>query len=242
MESFMLIGPEGTIECLVHPSKNKQALLLMAHGFRGSREGGGRAAALAEHLSTLVTVVRFNFHGSQILSRQVGELRAVLQKLRQRYPQQKLFLLGRSLGGAASIIASEQESLAGLILWSTPNNLRATFRQALGEEQYQRLNQGQVLSLEDERGKLDLLPQFLSDFDQYNLGKLLARRSCPLLLLHGAEDEVVLVEQARKNFAMAAEPKELRIYPGADHSLGACQPAVEENIRQWLKAHLPSGK
>ena len=66
---------------------------------------------------------RFNFNGSQILSRQVEELQAVIATVREKLKPQKLFLLGRSLGGAASMItASADESIDGLILWATPND------------------------------------------------------------------------------------------------------------------------
>ena len=53
-------------------------LLIMAHGFRGSMEGGGRAAYLSQMASLFVNVLRFNFTGSQILSHQIEELNAVL--------------------------------------------------------------------------------------------------------------------------------------------------------------------
>lgn len=40
----------------------------------------------------------------------------------------------------------------------------------------------------------------------------------PLLLIHGEADTLVPVENARRNFAAAGEPKELVIIPGAGHS------------------------
>ena len=242
MNSFIFEGPLGSIECLVHSCLGSKAVLIMAHGFRGSREGGGRAAVLAEKLSTLVTVVRFNFNGSQILSEQVLELRAVFKQISLRFPGQQVFLLGRSLGGAAAVITSGKEHLDGLILWSTPHNLRVTFRKVLGEQQYDLLNQENMLCLDDERGKLDLSPFFLRDFDKYNLDVLLAQCACPLLILHGEADELVGVEQAKENYEVALKPKTLYIFPEADHSLASCRLEVEEIILHWLKANLSSGK
>ena len=48
MQDFIFEGPLGPIECLVEPNRStRNAVLVMAHGFRGSRESGGRAAGIA---------------------------------------------------------------------------------------------------------------------------------------------------------------------------------------------------
>lgn len=178
-DTFIFQGPLGEIECVVEPNRSENnAVLVMAHGFRGSRDSGGRAAGVAQQAAAHAAVVRFNFTGTQIISRQVEELRAVLAEVRRRQPGCKLFLLGRSLGGAASIITAAQDgALAGLILWATPNNLRFTFRYVMTEDEYRRLDSGETLHFNDERGECDLTPDFLTDFDQYDLPALLQKRS-----------------------------------------------------------------
>ena len=78
-DTFTFQGPLGEIECVVEPNRSENnAVLVMAHGFRGSRDSGGRAAGVAQQAAAYVAVVRFNFTGTQIISRQVEELRAVL--------------------------------------------------------------------------------------------------------------------------------------------------------------------
>ena len=48
LKTFCFEGPLGNIECLVEPNRStSRAVLIMSHGFRGSRESGGRAAGLA---------------------------------------------------------------------------------------------------------------------------------------------------------------------------------------------------
>ena len=165
-DTFTFQGPLGEIECVVEPNRSENnAVLVMAHGFRGSRDSGGRAAGVAQQAAAHAAVVRFNFTGTQIISRQVEELRAVLAEVRRRQPGCKLFLLGRSLGGAASIITAAQDgALAGLILWATPNNLRFTFRYVMTEDEYRRLDRGETLHFNDERGECDLTPDFLTAF------------------------------------------------------------------------------
>lgn len=237
MENFTFDGPLGPIECIVEPNRSKNnAVLVMAHGFRGSRDSGGRAAGVAYQAAAHMSVVRFNFTGTQLISRQVEELRAVLREVCLRAPGCRLFLLGRSLGGAASIITAAQTAgLAGLILWATPNDLRFTFRYVMGEENYARLDAGETLHFNDERGECALTPDFLTDFDQYNLEDCLRRTRLPVLLLHCAGDEVVLVQQAKRNAEVLGERSELHIFAGGDHSFTEYSEQAGEIIAAWLR-------
>lgn len=237
MENFTFDGPLGPIECIVEPNRSKNnAVLVMAHGFRGSRDSGGRAAGVAYQAAAHMSVVRFNFTGTQIISRQVEELRAVLREVCLRAPGCRLFLLGRSLGGAASIITAAQTAgLAGLILWATPNDLRFTFQYVMGEENYARLDAGETLHFNDERGECALTPDFLTDFDQYNLEDCLRRTRLPVLLLHCAGDEVVLVQQAKRNAEVLGERSELHIFAGGDHSFTEYSEQAGEIIAAWLR-------
>ena len=237
MENFTFDGPLGPIECIVEPNRSKNnAVLVMAHGFRGSRDSGGRAAGVAYQAAAHMSVVRFNFTGTQIISRQIEELRAVLREVCLRAPGCRLFLLGRSLGGAASIITAAQTAgLAGLILWAAPNDLRFTFHYVMGEENYARLDAGETLHFNDERGECALTPDFLTDFDQYNLEDCLRRTRLPVLLLHCAGDEVVLVQQAKRNAEVLGERSELHIFAGGDHSFTEYSEQAGEIIADWLR-------
>lgn len=237
MDNFIVNGPLGEIECVVEPNRStRNAVLVMAHGFRGSRDSGGRAQGVAQQAAAHASVVRFNFTGTQIISRQVAELRAVLQEVRRLAPGCELFLLGRSLGGAASIITCAQEGdLAGLILWATPNDLRATFRHVMGETDYARLDAGETLHFNDERGECALTPDFLTDFDNYDLSALLAHEvNCPVLLLHCKGDDTVLVEQALRNAQLVGERGELHLYEGGDHSFTEFSEVAGSTITNWL--------
>lgn len=59
----------------------------------------------------------------------------------------------------------------------------------------------------------------------------------PLLIVHGTADDVVPVADAGRLYAAAAEPKELRLIPGAGHRLRQEQAAVD-GIIAWLRTTL----
>ena len=242
-EPLTITGPYGDMEAKFQPCQDDEApnnLLIMAHGFRGSMEGGGRAAYLSQMASLFVNVLRFNFTGSQILSHQIAELDAVIDFALEHYKSPRLFLLGRSMGGAASLVtASRRSEIGGLALWATPNDLHATFKNALGDDNYARLKNGETLNLEDERGKITLTPDFLTDLDNYNLPLILKNwQKRPLLIIHGSNDETVDSAQAQRSFALAGRPKKLVIVSGADHSFTNHSNKAAEEVISWLRVHL----
>ena len=237
MDTFTFQGPLGPIECLVEPNRSEcNAVLVMAHGFRGSRESGGRAAGIAYQCAAHCSVVRFNFTGTRILSLQVAELRAVIAAARERQPGCAVYLLGRSLGGAASIVtASLEPELKRLILWATPNNLRETFRHVMTDEYYERLDAGESLEFDDERGHCVLTPDFLTDFDQYDLSGMLGSwQGGRVLLLHCKGDDTVLVKQALRNKELLGDKAKLCLWDGGDHSFTDYSEQAGAVIANWL--------
>jgi len=126
-EKFSIAGPFGELSGVINLcgiESNRHNVLVMAHGFRGSMEGSGRAAALADKLGESVcSVVRFNFSWCTMLSNQVAELKAVLDFVRETLKPEKLFLLGRSFGGATCIVtACGEESFANAVDAGVPSD------------------------------------------------------------------------------------------------------------------------
>ena len=65
-----------------------------------------------------------------------------------------------------------------------------------------------------------------------------ARRRAPWLIVHGEDDPVVPLAEARALDGAAAEPRELHAVPGGDHTFGARHPFSAMNATQtWLKHH-----
>ena len=153
-----------------------------------------------------------------------------------RQPGCAVYLLGRSLGGAASIVtASLEPELKRLILWATPNNLRETFRHVMTDEYYERLDAGETLEFDDERGHCVLTPDFLTDFDQYDLSGILGSwQGCPVLLLHCKGDDTVLVKQALRNKELLGDKAKLCLWDGGDHSFTEYSEQAGAVIANWL--------
>jgi len=236
-EQLTIPGPYAAMSAVLHTPGSPVTgyVLVFCHGFRGSKDGGGRAAALAERAAQLgFAVLRFDFSPQETLSRQVAELGAVVAFCRANYGW-RVILFGRSMGGSAALsFAAADQDIAGLCLWATPWDLAETFRLSLGEG-YDLLRAGKDFSAEDEWGPLYLTPDFLQDFTKFDLlAAVKSLTGVPLLLVHGTSDVVVPVAQAEKLFETAREPKDFVVIPGGDHQFISSHQFAAAAVLDWL--------
>lgn len=147
------------------------------------------------------------------------EFLAAAAWLGRQAPGLPLAYLGSSLGGTSALLAADLEPPQALACWSTPIDLEALML---------RLRQ---------RPEPPDLPEMLRDMAYHDLEAVLARTS-RVLFVHGEQDEVVPVDQARRAHALAGEPKELLLLPGADHRLTreADQERATARSLAWLAA------
>jgi alpha-beta hydrolase superfamily lysophospholipase len=153
------------------------------------------------------------------LSGRRDELLAAATWLGRQAPGLPLAYLGSSLGGAAALLAADLEPPQALICWSTPIDMEELM---LGMAR---------------RPQPPDLPAMARDMAQHDLEAVLARAS-RALFVHGEADEVVPVSQAHRAYALAGEPKELLLLPGADHRLTreADQDQAIARTLAWLEA------
>ncbi|MBW3624345.1 MAG: dienelactone hydrolase family protein [Armatimonadetes bacterium] len=63
---------------------------------------------------------------------------------------------------------------------------------------------------------------------------------CSLLLLHGTGDHTLPSSCSEYIYRIATEPKELRIFPGANHGLDQAADEADPLVRDWIKEKLYS--
>ncbi len=246
-QDFTIAGPFGKLSGVINlceKESGRRHVLVMAHGFRGSMDGAGRAAALADEIGeNICSVVRFNFSWCTMLSNQVAELKAVLDFVRETLRPEKVFLLGRSFGGATCIVTACGGENAyrpyGMILWSAPNSLKQTFIQVLGEDAFQEALQGKTIVLDDERGHDEIPAAFVTDLFHYDVAELLKKwKKGPLLIIHGENDTTVTPDQAKENFEIAGGEKQLCYMADDNHHLDLRFKETGELVKNWLKRNI----
>jgi dienelactone hydrolase len=136
-------------------------------------------------------------------------------------------LLGHSRGGGvALLVAAGQERIQALVTWASissvhrwPDSAIATWR-ASGRNDVVNARTGQ---------RLPLYTDVLDDIEQHaaalDIGAAASRLTIPWLIVHGALDEAVSVEEAEQ-LAAAARPASSRLerIEGAGHTFGAKHP------------------
>jgi fermentation-respiration switch protein FrsA (DUF1100 family) len=134
--------------------------------------------------------------GSPTIEGVLEDSRAALHYLTEKIgiPNEQIVLLGESLGGAMAVDLAHAEPVAAVILESTFTTLRD-----LAHEVYRFLPSG-------------VAP------DVYRSIDLIRHIKAPVLVIHGAEDEIVSFSMGKKLFEAAPHPKRFFSVPGAHHN------------------------
>ncbi|MCI0337706.1 MAG: alpha/beta hydrolase [Acidobacteria bacterium] len=128
---------------------------------------------------------------------------------------EKLVLYGESLGTTAAIDVASRRPCGALIVESG-------------------------LSSASDMGVIALpwLPRWLHRLgkNRFESARKIANVKCPVLVTHGTDDSVIPVEQGRKLFEAAPEPKKVNIVEGGDHNLfGSGGSAYLEQIVGFIR-------
>jgi uncharacterized protein len=228
-------------------SRHKSAansLVIVCHGFTGSKEGRGQAVAMGEQLVLLgYSTLLFDFAGSgesdgenhdRTLSGQVEDLAAVVEWARQE-GFGPIILCGRSFGGSTALsYAARDQQIDAICTWAAVARLEQLFLPLIGgsaagsaEEQ---------VTITSEEGQLALKRRFFQDLSNHDLTSCAAAVSPgSLLIVHGSVDQSVPPEDARILYQAAGEPKKLVIIEGADHRFSSHTEAVWQTFFSWLK-------
>ena len=194
------------------------ATMLIGHGVTGNKDRA-HLVALAEGLAAAgVNALRFSFAGNGdsegafgdcTITKEVGDLNAVINAVSEEGGI--LYYAGHSMGGAVGVLtAAEDDRLRGLVSLAGMVDCKKFAETEFGEEK-----SGFMWEEKD----CPLSETYMNDME--TLGTIVDTGSeirIPWLLVHGTEDDVVLVQDSNDIYEKANEPKQLHIIGGADHS------------------------
>ena len=221
-----------------HPADGA-ALAVLGHGVTGNKDRPF-VVALAQALAAAgVPALRFSFSGNgdsegrfvdSTISKEVDDLGAVLDAVGDR----RLCYIGHSMGGAVGVLRASSDpridllvSLAGMV--STKKFAETEFGDVTPDA-------GDMWDDPD----CPLSSAYMADLRAIDtVVDLGPRITVPWLLVHGTEDDVVLIDDSRRISARAGGDVKLVELPGADHvfSEGGTAPMIE-TVTEWLQARL----
>jgi len=141
---------------------------------------------------------------------------AALKWLAEKHPPDRIAFCGESLGGAVAVDLATRHECEGLVLLSTFESLpRAA------------------------KCKFPLLPCETLMSNRFESFAKVPNIHVPLFMAHGDADEVIPLEQARRLFDAANEPKRFRVRLGGTHGM-AFHPDICAEADAFLAQHRKS--
>lgn len=226
--------------------KNKKGLLLSAivekpravdrfptvlflHGFKGYKEEATYTDLAKRFLQHGIASVRFDASGfgdsegtledDYRFSNYIEDTEAVYKWLVKQdfVDANKLGVVGQSMGGAQAILfASNHPELKIAVSISPPDKIGTA--DALGAVKNEWESKGYLEEMSSRYGKEIKIPyEYLEDAMQYDFTVFSKKNTCPLLVVLGEKDDIVLPIQTERVFDAASEPKTLMRFEEMDH-------------------------
>ncbi len=229
------------------PEQKPCPALCLCHGIpRGIPDPGDRGyPTLAERFSQagFLTLI-FNFRGTgnsegnfDIMG-WTRDLKAVLDHLynMSEVDKGKISLMGFSAGAAVSIyVASRDPRVSSLITCACPTRFRFA---ANAEKAKSAIAHFRAVGIIKDENFPPSLADWMSGFNEVKPIEQVENLSPrPLLIIHGAEDDIVDPESARVLYERAGEPKDLMVIAGVGHRLRVAEKAMEGALN-WLTARV----
>lgn len=208
---------------VIHLPETKPApAVVMCHGFTGQRSEAHRLSVLTarELAARGVASLRFDFRGSgdsagdfrdMTISGEIADARAAFQYLASRpeVDADKIGISGLSMGGLVSAcLAGRDPRIKAVCLWSAAGDTKRIC------DKYDEMLVGKDIV---DYGGWEVSRAFVEDLRKIAPYEEAAKFAGPVLIIHGANDEVVPVAEAEKYAAVFGEKARLHVINGADH-------------------------
>jgi len=228
---------------LLHGEAGKGIVILM-HGVRGNR------GAMADHAAFLhrerFSVLLFDFQahgestGSKITSGYLESMDAAAAVLfaREKFPTERIGVLGSSLGGAAVIVAEPPLQIDAAVLELVYPDIDTAIKNRIAIVLGNWARPFSFMLVWQLKPRLGISPAALSPADK------IAHLPCPKLILAGAKDRHTTLTDTQLLFSRAKPTKELWIIENAAHQNLHAIAGIEyeKKIIAFLEQHLTARK
>ena len=214
--------------------------VLLLHPLRGNRTSMLSRARFLHADGRAVLLIDLQAHGESpgkritFGGREAAGVQAAVAYLRSREPNERLAVLGWSLGGAAALLGPGSRSVDALILEA----VYPTIEEAIADRLRIRLGGLGPRLAPALTAQLPLWTGLSAD--ELRPIDMIAGVPAPILVIAGEVDPRTTLAESRELFAAAQQPKELWIVPKAGHDdFHATHPReYESRVRAFLERYL----
>jgi uncharacterized protein len=201
-------------------SDKKFPFMVLLHGFKGYKEEETYTDLATKLRKVGIASIRFDASGfgesegtledDYRFSSYVTDTEGVYEWLiRQEFcDARRVGVCGQSMGGAQTIVlAGKHPEIKAACAISPPDKIGT--RDALGQVADNWKKLGYLDDTSSKYGKIRVPYAYLVDAQKYDFANCVRDIHCPLLILLGSHDDIVLPEQTRAVYEAANEPKQL---------------------------------
>jgi pimeloyl-ACP methyl ester carboxylesterase len=244
LTQFTLRSAEGLpIQGEFDAAASPRALVVIVHGFKGFKDWGFFPWTAHRLMQHKLAVCRFNMSRSGIgedpetfdrldlfehdtYSTQLRDLEVVVAHAQREFPSLPTFLLGHSRGGGIALLgAQDVPNLHGVITWAPISRVdrwdaetRRVWRER-GVMEVENARTGQIMRM----GPV-MLDDYEANAERLDILAAASRLEVPLLVIHGARDESVPVDEGHL-IASRAKGASIAVLR-ASHTFNAIHPLV----------------
>lgn len=233
----------------LYPSTTK-SIIIMCHGFMSNKYSKGRFERLATAFNKYgYGALLFDFSGCGesdddflTIEKEVDDLKSAIQFVKSK-GYEKIALYGYSLGTLICLKSYNPEIITMVLSGALTDSMKYNWYEFFTKEQIQELEEkGYLIEYipKEVRKKIVVDKRILKGFELINQRELLKDVNCPVLIIHGNndEEEKLLYERSKAAMTLLSSDSKLEVIDGANHSFLEHFDIVVELTTDWFTKHL----
>jgi len=233
----------------LYPSVS-DSIIIMCHGFTSNKYSKGRFERLAKAFNKSgFSALAFDFRGcgesdddSLTVDKEVEDLKSAIEFAKSK-GYKKIALYGHSLGSLICLKCYTPEIITMVLSGALTDSMHYNWNDIFTKEQMEELKEKGYITEptpKDIRAKIIIDKQMLIDFESINQKELLKDITCPVLIIHGnnEEEEILLCERSKRAMTLLSEDSKLEIIDGANHSFLEHYDILIVLTNDWFIKHL----
>ena len=231
-------------------SSTSESIIVMCHGFMSDKHSKGRFDRLATAFyKSGHSALNFDFSGcgesdDDILTveKEVDDLKSAIQFVKS-IGYKKIALYGHSLGTLICLKNYTPEIITMVLSGALTDSTKYNWYEIFSRNQMQELEEKGYLTEytpQEVRNKIVVDKRILKDFELINQKELLKNVNCPVLIIHGNndEEEKLLYERSKTAMTLLSNVSKLEVIDGANHNFLDHFHIVVKLTTEWFTKHL----
>ncbi|CAH8366875.1 unnamed protein product [Eruca vesicaria subsp. sativa] len=229
---------------LLHETGSREVVVL-CHGFRSNKNDTVMKSVAAAIEKEGISAFRFDFSGNGEsegsfyfgnYNHEADDLRSVIQQFSNMDRVVPIILGHSKAGDVVLLYASKYHDIPNVINLSGRYNLKKGIAERLGEDFLERIKAQGFIDVKDGRSEFRVTEESLMERWNTDMHEACLKidKDCRVLTVHGSEDEVIPVSDA-KEFAKIIPNHKLEIVEGADHCYTKHQSELVSTAIEFIK-------